>query len=62
MDEPAPTVNKPDDVKELRTVIESINFFSNPVKFNAIMYEGYLIMLKKLTKIEEMLEKTAQKQ
>ena len=48
-------------VQELSQLAESQAFFANPIQFNATIWQGFNIMLKKLTTIEEQLKKLQDK-
>lgn len=45
------------EVKDLKELITNLEFFSNQVRFNQVMYQGYVLIIEKLTKIEEILAK-----
>lgn len=40
-------------IEELSEVINSLQFFSDQVRFNSVLFNGFNIMLEKLTVIEE---------
>jgi hypothetical protein len=44
-------------IKQLIEIIESHTFLTDQTKYNATMYNGFKIILTKLTKIEEILNK-----
>lgn len=40
-------------IKELEMAITNLQFFTDTVRFNQIIYQGISLILEKLTKIEE---------
>jgi hypothetical protein len=46
-----------EQTKELTEMLTNLQFFSDQVRFNSIVYQGLSVLLEKLTKIEESLNK-----
>ena len=44
-------------VEENSEVINNLTFFSSPVRFNAVIFKGFRVILDKITKMEENLQK-----
>lgn len=44
------------NIEEITEVLRNIQFFSDQVRFNSVLYQGFSLILEKLTKIEEILE------
>lgn len=44
-----------DKTKELEGIIKNIEFFSDQIRFNSIIYQGINLLLEKVTRIEEKL-------
>jgi hypothetical protein len=47
-------------IAEQETLIKNITFFSDPIRFNSVIYSGLNSLLEKITKIEEILKKKEQ--
>ena len=61
--EKKPVISAPElpNIEEITEVLKNIQFFSDQVRFNSVLYQGFSLMLEKLNKIEELLSKNGQK-
>jgi len=54
-EEVVPEVTPQEVINELNKELINLQFFSDQIRFNSIMYQGMNLLLEKITKIEEKL-------